>query len=189
MSGVDRPSDKLQVTGWIHELLKHLNHKYKTGEETEKEVEGSSILVYNDAVAALASGTMGKLQGAVVISGTGMIVLATQDGFQFHRTGGWGPLLGDQGSGYDVGQQILRAVTNQIDSIGPVTTLYQKVLDYLNLKKGEELIGWAYSDHSWKKFADLAPLASICAKDGDSVADLILLNSAKSLSVCYLLLY
>lgn len=68
MSGVDRPQDILRVRQWIAAMLPHLA-------ETEGgELEGNErILVYSDAVAALASGTDGDLYGIVVISGTGMI--------------------------------------------------------------------------------------------------------------------
>lgn len=53
--------------------------------------------VYNDAAAALASGTMGKLHGCVLISGTGSISYGiTEDGKEA-RAGGGGPVLGDWG--------------------------------------------------------------------------------------------
>jgi N-acetylglucosamine kinase-like BadF-type ATPase len=91
MSGVDRPNDKLKVVSWVNELLPTLKHSYKSGEETDSQLSDSSILVYNDAVAALASGTKGQLYGAVVISGTGTIVVGyARDQVTNTRSGGWG---------------------------------------------------------------------------------------------------
>ena len=55
------------------------------------------------------SGTGGQLYGIVVISGTGMISYGYANG-QSARAGGWGPALGDCGSGHDIGFEVLRAV-------------------------------------------------------------------------------
>jgi N-acetylglucosamine kinase-like BadF-type ATPase len=55
------------------------------------------LYVQNDAVAALSSGTMGKLHGCVLIAGTGTIAFGfTEDGRQA-RAAGAGPVLGDWG--------------------------------------------------------------------------------------------
>lgn len=55
------------------------------------------FFVQNDAVAALASGTMGKLHGCVLIAGTGTIAYGfTEDG-RDARAAGAGPVLGDWG--------------------------------------------------------------------------------------------
>lgn len=55
------------------------------------------LYVQNDAVAALASGTMGKLRGCVLIAGTGTIAYGfTEDGKEA-RAAGAGPVLGDWG--------------------------------------------------------------------------------------------
>lgn len=54
------------------------------------------LYVQNDAVAALASGTMGKLHGCVLVSGTGSISYGFADGKEARAAGG-GPILGDWG--------------------------------------------------------------------------------------------
>ncbi len=90
MSGVDRASDKVKVAAWVSEMFPSLEHHYQEPENTLAQ-QSNTILIENDAVAALASGTNGKLHGAVVISGTGMIVLAyKEDGITHKRSGGWG---------------------------------------------------------------------------------------------------
>lgn len=55
------------------------------------------IYVENDAVAALASGTMGKLHGCVLIAGTGSIAYGFSDDGRDARAAGAGPILGDWG--------------------------------------------------------------------------------------------
>lgn len=54
------------------------------------------LYVQNDAVAAMASGTMGKLHGCVLVSGTGSISYGFADGKEA-RAAGAGPILGDWG--------------------------------------------------------------------------------------------
>jgi len=179
MSGVDRPQDIIKVASWVKECFPSL-------EFTESGHQSNTILVENDAVAALASGTNGRRFGTVVISGTGMIVLAyTKDGKTHKRSGGWGPLLGDEGSGYAIGQDILKAVVRSHDGVLPQTELTSAVLNHLGLSKPEDLIGWAYNeqDRSWQKFAALAPLAAQCSSKGDKIALQILDTAANNLTI------
>jgi N-acetylglucosamine kinase-like BadF-type ATPase len=103
------------------------------------------------------TGTGGQLYGIVVISGTGMIASGFGPTGESARAGGWGPLLGDIGSGYDIGIDILRAVARSKvfnntygrinlnplqDGINPPTLLTGAVLSYLGLQKEDELIPW-----------------------------------------------
>lgn len=55
------------------------------------------IYVQNDAVAALASGTMGKLHGCVLVAGTGSIAYGFSEDGKEARAAGGGPILGDWG--------------------------------------------------------------------------------------------
>jgi len=165
MSGVDRPDDIKKVKDVILEIL--------------PSIQNEKIFVHNDAVAALTSGTNGVLSGLVLISGTGTIVYGYEKGGRSKRASGWGPLLGDEGSGFAIGQDILRAVTHAVDQRGPQTSLVSLVLKQLNMTEPTQLIPWAYAekDYSWGKFAALAPLASEAARTGDQVA-LHILNVA-----------
>lgn len=166
MSGVDRPADKQLMRSWITPILPN-----------------ARIDVHNDAVAALVSGTDGNLFGLVVISGTGTITYGVNKEGETTRAAGWGPLLGDRGSGYQIGYEILNAVVRALDGRGPATSLVEAVLAKLNLSKGEELIPWAYSSVAWERYAQLAPLAAIAARNGDKVAEQILEAQAQDLVV------
>jgi N-acetylglucosamine kinase-like BadF-type ATPase len=130
MSGVDCPADEDLYRAWTGELLS---------------LPKESLLVYNDSVAALSSGTLGQLRGMVVISGTGMIACGFRDG-RVVRCGGWGCLLGDGGSGYAIASSMLRAVVRHHDGSGPATRMSAALLKHLNLKSIDDLIGWTYAD-------------------------------------------
>ncbi|KAF0911754.1 hypothetical protein E2562_011748 [Oryza meyeriana var. granulata] len=81
VSGVNHPSDQQKMLDWIRDLFPgHVK-----------------FYVENDAVAALASGTMGKLHGCVLIAGTGSIAYGVTEDGKVARAAGAGPVLGDWG--------------------------------------------------------------------------------------------
>jgi len=168
ISGVDRPHDKELVSSWVNEFLPAV-----------------PLSIHNDAVAALASGTEGVLYGIVAISGTGMITYGYNSKGEFTRAGGWGPMLGEVGSGYSMGFNVLKAICTAKDEITPSTQLTQKVLEVLQIQKEEDLISWVYAKHDegWQRIAKLSKEALECAKAGDEVAIQILEDAASSIVV------
>jgi N-acetylglucosamine kinase-like BadF-type ATPase len=164
-AGVDRPSDYTMMEAWLGAILPDALH-----------------LVHNDAVAALASGTGGEVFGVVLISGTGMIAYGFERDGRSQRAGGWGPLLGDPGSGYILGRDALAAVAWAADGRGPSTRLTQAILAHLGMETPESLIGWAYEDYRWDRFAGLAPVVLACAEEGDAVTQEILERGASGLT-------
>ncbi len=165
-AGVDRPGDRARMESWLRALL-----------------PAAVVRVENDAVAALASGAGGATYGVVLISGTGMIVYGFDRAGRRARAGGWGALLGDEGSGYALGMEVLKAVCWAADGRGPETALTPALLTHLGLDEAERLIDWAYRDYAWARFARLAPLAITCAEAGDPVAQGILERGAESLAI------
>lgn len=166
MSGVDRPDDRVRLGGWMGKLLPAAN-----------------VLIHNDAVIALASGTGGSLYGSVLVCGTGMIAYGFDAAGRHSRAGGWGALLGDGGSGYAIGAAVLRAATWAADGRGPETALLPALLEHLHLQQAQQLVRWAYDDVSWQRFAHLAPLAMAWAERGDPLARQILAQAAEDLAV------
>jgi N-acetylglucosamine kinase-like BadF-type ATPase len=164
MSGVGRPAEQREVTGWIQEHF-----------------PAAACFVDNDAVAALAAATGGELFGIVVISGTGMIVVGIDRAGRRQRAGGWGPLIGEPGGGFALGVAALNAVAEAADALGPPTLLTAVLLDQLGLANPADLVGWAYADVSWARFAGLAPLVVQCAQAGDAVSNAILDQAADAL--------
>ncbi|CAI9089614.1 OLC1v1024217C3 [Oldenlandia corymbosa var. corymbosa] len=166
VSGVNHPRDAERVFNWIRNIFPaHVN-----------------IYVHNDAVAALASGTMGKLHGCVLIAGTGCISYGfTEDGREA-RAAGAGPVLGDWGSGYGIAARALTAVVRAHDGRDMQTTLTTHILDSLGLSSPDEIIGWTYADPSWARIAALVPVVVSCAEAGDQVANDILKNAVEELA-------
>ncbi|XP_073100117.1 uncharacterized protein [Elaeis guineensis] len=166
VSGVNHPMDQQRLLDWLRDIFpSHVK-----------------FYVENDAVAALASGTMGKLHGCVLIAGTGTIAYGfTEDGREA-RAAGAGPILGDWGSGYGIAAQALTAVMRAHDGRGPQTKLTKNILDILGLSSPDELIGWTYADPSWARIAALVPVVVSSAEDGDEVANRILYDSVQELA-------
>ncbi|XP_042972155.1 N-acetyl-D-glucosamine kinase-like isoform X2 [Carya illinoinensis] len=166
VSGVNHPMDQQRIIDWLSDIFpSHVQ-----------------LYVQNDAVAALASGTMGKLHGCVLIAGTGTIAYGfTEDGREA-RAAGAGPILGDWGSGYGIAAQALTAIIRAHDGRGPHTMLTSSILQMLDLVSPDELIGWTYADPSWARIAALVPVVVSCAEAGDEVANTILLDSVQELA-------
>lgn len=161
MSGVSRVEDKSVIASWVAEVLPGIN-----------------CTVDNDAIMALAAANGGELFGIVVVSGTGMIVIGTNRSGQRRRVGGWGALLGDQGSGFAIGSAALKAIADAEDKLTMSTQLRDVILSHLGLSSPRELESWAHKEITWARFAALAPLVTDCALQGDIVSCRIIERSA-----------
>ncbi|XP_024984344.1 N-acetyl-D-glucosamine kinase-like [Cynara cardunculus var. scolymus] len=158
VSGVNHPKDQERILNWLRDIFpRHVK-----------------LYVQNDAVAALASGSMGKLHGCVLIAGTGSIAYGFAEDGKEARAAGGGPVLGDWGSGYGIAAKALTAVVRAHDGRGPQTMLTDSILKLLRLSSPDELIGWTYADPSWARIAALVPEVVSCAEAGDGVANEIL---------------
>ncbi|KAL5230883.1 hypothetical protein ABZP36_029659 [Zizania latifolia] len=166
ISGVNHPSDQQRMLDWIQDLFP----------------VHAKFYVENDAVAALASGTMGNLHGCVLIAGTGSIAYGVTEDGKVARAAGAGPVLGDWGSGYGIAAQALTAVVKAYDGRGPQTNLTREILRKLELSSPDELIGWTYADPSWARIAALVPVVVSSAEEGDEVANKILHDSVQELA-------
>jgi N-acetylglucosamine kinase-like BadF-type ATPase len=99
------------------------------------------------------------------------------------RAGGWGYLIGDEGSGYAIGAAALRAVMHAYDGRGPSTLLTELVLEHRGLSEPPELVRNIYGAESPRlDVASLAGLVEQAADQNDAVAIAILEESARQLS-------
>jgi len=124
------------------------------------------VQIVHDAQIALEA-AFHEGSGVIVIVGTGSVVFARARDGTLTRTGGWGYLLGDEGSGFALGQSGLRAVAHAIDG-GPSTVLQAHVADQYGLDGRDQLIHQVYQ-HDWP-MQDVAPLVIEAAVAGDAVA-------------------
>jgi N-acetylglucosamine kinase-like BadF-type ATPase len=164
IAGVDRPGD-LAV---VHGIMKRIGYKAR-------------VLVVNDALVALEAGAPGQ-PGVVVISGTGSISYGRNARGEAARSGGWGYVLGDEGSGYWIGRAALRAVLREADRRGPATMLTALLLDHFGVPQAQSLIHEVY--HTNLRPAAIGSLAQ-CVQSafsaGDAVAIGILRGAANEL--------
>jgi N-acetylglucosamine kinase-like BadF-type ATPase len=91
-----------------------------------------SVAVTSDAVTAHA-GALGGSPGVVLAAGTGAVATAVDHAGRFTRVDGWGPLLGDEGSGGWIGIEGLRAALRSHDGRGPDTVLAAKVGEHYGI--------------------------------------------------------
>jgi len=139
------------------------------------------VIVTDDLELTLVAGTP-QGWGIGVISGTGAVVTAkTADGRK-GRAGGWGYILGDEGSGYAIGMDALRAVTRAADLNAPPTLLTDLILKEWGLAAVEDLFKRLYIDGgSRREIACLSRQVAEAAAGGDAVAREILAETGEAL--------
>ena len=165
LAGVDRPGDQAPLQAWA-----------------ERQWPGMPVEFVSDARLVMAAGTP-QGWGIEVICGTGSIVYGRSPEGQTRRAGGWGYLLGDEGSGYDIGLTALRCVARADDGRGPQTTLTGRILARWSLAAARDLVGYVYGPQVSKtEIAALAVLVERAALEGDSVAQQILRQAGRELA-------
>ncbi len=125
----------------------------------------------------------GKAEKAkvLVLSGTGACFLGKAPNGKWARFGGWGHVIGDKGSGYEIGLRALKATTFYYDRDGTWTRLGQRILRALQMNDPRDLIPW--SPHASKnEIAVLAKEVFAAAKERDGIAKDILDGAVASLA-------
>lgn len=135
-------------------------------------------LVTHDAAIALVAGT-GERFGVVLIVGTGAAAYGVDREGREARAGGWGPLLGDEGSAYWMGLRALRAVMRAYDGRAFETLLTRPILDRLGVDHAEALVHRVYRELAREEIAALAPLVQEAADLGDGEAQSIIDDAAR----------
>jgi N-acetylglucosamine kinase-like BadF-type ATPase len=160
-AGVDRDSDKaimeeiIRTTGFVNKAI-----------------------ITNDAVTALYGG-VGGAEGIILISGTGSICYGRNSEGETKRAGGWGHLIGDEGSGYYIGINAINRIARAHDGVEEKTIMTDLILEHLKLESPSGLIEYVYRSGAGKsEIASLARLVDVAYKQGDAIAEEILLKSA-----------
>lgn len=141
----------------------------------------TQIHIKNDAFNALYAGTLGA-PGIVQIAGTGAITFGMNEEQKMVRSGGWGYLFDDEGSGFHLGNEGLRAVFKAYDQRGPATTLTHRLLEYFDVMKVPDIIGRIYGKEHPRSV--IAPLAKIVVKEataGDESAKRIVIQACEAM--------
>ncbi|SFJ84285.1 BadF/BadG/BcrA/BcrD ATPase family protein [Thermoflavimicrobium dichotomicum] len=140
---------------------------------------GIPFFIVNDARIAHAAALEGK-DGILTISGTGSVCFGVHHGKSVF-TGGWGNLLGDEGSGYWIAIEALRQLIYEDETDKEPSLLSRKLLSYLKVKEARKIIGPVYAS-SKGEIAALVPVVVEAANEGDSRALQILQQAGKHLA-------
>lgn len=144
--------------------------------------QNSKVIFHSDVFVALLGFTMGNA-GAVLIAGTGSMACGIDPKGKYHTVGGWGQLLGDEGSGYYIGIEGMKAALRGAEGMTESTLLTRRLIQYLNIKKLDEIFEKVYSPPIEKKIiAAFAVEVEKAALLGDAAAEKILRDAAEWLT-------
>lgn len=154
VSGAGRPSTERALTAALedHEIA------------DEVKVAGDGEVAFYDA--------FGDGPGVLLVAGTGSIAHGRGPSGATARCGGWGPVVGDEGSGRWIGRRALGVVAAAADGREPPTELTGAILTAAQLNDTTELIPWAIAA-SGREIAALAPVVLNAASGGDIRANAI----------------
>lgn len=140
------------------------------------------IDVVNDIELVLAAGC-DEGWGVALICGTGSIGFGRAPDGRTARAGGWGYILGDEGSGYSIAIAALRLATRTADGRAHAPSILDAALAHWGLESAEQLLGTAYRpDVTIAELAKLATRVVDLAEAGDLTARAILNDAARALA-------
>ena len=125
------------------------------------------VVLLNDAWLAHYA-LLNGANGALVISGTGSIVIGRNEEVE-DRVGGYGNLLGDEGSGYDIARKIIKSTLDAQDEGREFSELEERVLSYGDFDSVTDIVKFVYAS-SKDKIAELSMVAVDLAEKGNTEA-------------------
>lgn len=141
----------------------------------------ATIIVGTDAEIAIED-AFGAGPGILLTAGTGSIAYGKGPTGVLARCGGWGPVIGDEGSGAWIGRRALGIVAASEDGREPETTLGGAILSALELESVDRLVAWA-SAATPSELGRLAPVVLEVAATGDLRANSLVTLAVEELSL------
>lgn len=158
-TGAGRENDALKLEQAVYE------------ETSATELTPNSFKVVSDARIAL-EGAFSSLPGSILIAGTGSIMFGKDKEGRIHRVGGFGRLIGDEGSGLTIGRKGINLLAKYYDGRIQGSLLTNKIENQFDISNHEQLISKVYSDEL--KIQKIAPLVMEAAAEGDDLCNAIL---------------
>lgn len=166
MAGAGRPESERLVRQWA-----------------ESVALSRSVVIANDALPILYAANESAV-GIALICGTGSLAYGRNRPGRTSRCGGWGPILGDEGSGYWIARRAFQAAVRFGDGRGPETDLLPRLLEHLRLQSPSDLVLVVHSQNFGRpEMAALAPLVFESCRDGDAGAKKIIGDAAGELAM------
>jgi len=146
-------------------------------------IPSERMIVTNDALIALSGATAGQ-PGLIAIAGTGSIAFGRNPSGKTARAGGWGYMFGDEGSGFYITRQALRAALRSEEGWGPGTSFGSVLLQATGAPDINDLLHRLYTpEFPRARIASLAKLVDEAAESGDATAQNILNEAAQQLAI------
>lgn len=138
----------------------------------------SKVIFHSDVYIALLGFTLGEA-GTMLIAGTGSMACGLDAGGIYHTAGGWGQVLGDEGSAYHLALEGIKAGLRAYDGVSEPTTLTARIMQHFGLSKMSDIINQVYHPPVEKSIiAAFASAVEVAAHEGDKVALRILEDEA-----------
>jgi N-acetylglucosamine kinase-like BadF-type ATPase len=153
LAGIDGPEDEAKFLAWV-----------------KAQAIADRVTVVNDSELVVAAGTP-EGWGIALISGSGSVCLGRSPQGRTIRVGGWGPLLGDEGSAYRLAIDALRLATQTVDGRESAEALVRAILRHWSLADANALINHVHAPSMTPaEIAGLAPVVLSLAASGDPAA-------------------
>ena len=168
LAGFDRPDDREILAGWADDA--HW---------------GRRLVMVNDGDLVVAAGTP-KGWGVGVIAGTGSIAVGRATDGRTARAGGWGHLIGDEGSAYGVVLNALRLVARRADGRDPRPPgrdpLTERICAALGVSEVSQIVTTIYSpEFTRARIASLAPEVLAACAESPETGELLLVPAGAAL--------
>lgn len=165
IAGADRPADEAVLRA----ILRRIGFRER-------------VVVTNDARIAFVAGSERRV-GLALVCGTGSIAWGRNRSGEIARSGGWGWHLGDEGSGFWIGERAIRDVLRGADGRGPGTSLDRALSEHFSIARPDQILYAIYDgEFPRTQVARFAPRVAEAAQAGDAVARAILSDAAAELA-------
>src|SRR5262245_58618229 len=166
LAGAGRPGDQAAVRAWAGRVRL-----------------AESVEVTGDV--ALPVALLPEQWGLAVVAGTGSCVWGRAPDGRIARAGGWGPIIGDEGSGYSLVIGALKALARAADGRDSPTSITARLLTRMGLSDPTDVIAAIYGG-TWDRtrLSALADEVLAAADDGDATAETLARQEAASLAQC-----
>jgi len=151
-------------------IMELLNGKY-----------AEKVILTSDAKIAYKTTQMGGGDKMILICGTGSIAYMEVNGKPL-RAGGWGYLLGDEGSGFWIARKAINKILRGYDEGRQPTKLTLKIMEKLNVNKPQEIVEKVYSEMGIVDVARVAEDVAKAFEEGDEEAEEIMMEAAWELA-------
>ncbi|HLT59471.1 MAG: hypothetical protein LOD91_00415 [Limnochordales bacterium] len=144
----------------------------------------SRVQLESDGFIPIFSGTRGR-PGIALIAGTGSMAVGIDDAGRRARAGGWGALLGDEGSAFDIGRQALMLALRAMDGRGRSTRLRGDIERHFGMPL-PAVVAMLYRQGQSREtaIASVARTVAAAADEGDGTSRVLLHKAAKELALC-----